>query len=60
MRKTIYMGELPTSKRRTTKSFWVFFLDTTASYARNKIKKKQGIFLYFLKVFQTHNKKVRK
>ena len=26
MRKTIYMGKLPTSKRRTRKSFWVFFL----------------------------------
>ena len=25
-RKTIYMGKLPTSKRRTRKSFWVFFL----------------------------------
>jgi hypothetical protein len=23
-RKTIYMGKLPTSKRRTRKSFWVF------------------------------------
>ena len=26
MRKTIYTGKLPTSKRRTRKSFWVFFL----------------------------------
>ena len=25
-RKTIYTGKLPTSKRRTRKSFWIFFL----------------------------------
>ena len=61
MRKTIYMGKLPTSKIRTRKSFWVSFLDTTANYTRNKHQKEaRNIFLDFLKVFQTHKKKARK
>jgi hypothetical protein len=51
MRKTIYTGELPTSKRRTRKSFWVFFLNTTANYARKKNKKEAGNIFVFLKVF---------
>ena len=46
-RKTIYTGELPTSKRRTRKSFWVFFLNTTTNYPRKKNKKEAGNILFF-------------
>jgi hypothetical protein len=60
-RKTIYTGELPTSKRRTRKSFWVFFLLLQLAQLERKTKKKREIyFLGFLKVFQTHKKKARK
>jgi hypothetical protein len=61
--KTIYTGKLPTSKRRTRKSFWVFSYITTGLQLiklEGKTEKKQGIFLGFLKVFQTHKKKARK
>ena len=59
-RKTIYTAKLPTSKRRTRKSFGVFFLVLQQFKLGRKIKKKHEIFLYFLKVFQTHKKKARK
>ena len=29
--KTIYMGKLPTSKKKSKKSFWVFFLIITTT-----------------------------
>ena len=46
-RETIYMGELPTSKRRTRNFFWVFFLNTTTNYTRRKNKEEIGnIFLF--------------
>ena len=52
MRKTIYTGKLPTSKRRIRKSFWVFFLVLQQFKLGRKIKKKQEIcFWIFLKVF---------
>ena len=58
MRKTIYIGKLPTSKRRTRKSFWVFFLNTTTNYTRKKNQKEaRNIFFDFLEVFQTRKKK---
>ena len=46
-KKTIYMGELPTSKRRNKKSFWVFFYYYKLIKQERKTKKKQEIFLEF-------------
>ena len=40
------MGKLPTSKRRTRKSFWVFFLVTQLSMQRSKLTTTN--FLVFL------------
>ena len=51
MRKTIYTGKLPTSKRKTRKSFWVFSLDTIANYTRKKNKKEVGIIFVFSQSF---------
>ena len=60
-RKTIYTGKLPTSKRRTRKSFLVFFLVLQQFKLGRKIKKKKETYFWdFLKVFQTHKKKARK
>ena len=60
-RKTIYTGKLPTSKRRTRKYFWVFFLVLQQFKLGRKIKKKQETYFWdFLKVFQTQKKKARK
>ena len=59
--KNYLHGKLPTIKRRTRKSFWVFLLNTTTNYTRKKNQKEaRNIFLDFLKVFQTHKKKARK
>ena len=53
--KTIYMGKVPTSKKKNGKSFWVFILIATTS-----IEIKLTNFFVFLKVYQTHKKKSRK
>ena len=53
--KTTYTGKLPTSKKKNEKSFWVFILISTTS---KEIK--LTIFLVFLKVYQTDEKKTRK
>ena len=53
--KTIYTGKLPTSKKKNEKSFWVFILISITS-----MEIKLTIFLFFLKVCQTHKKKTRK
>ena len=61
MRKTIYTGKVPTSKRRTKKSFWVFYLvPQQFKLGRKNQKEARNIFVGFLKVFQTHKKKARK
>ena len=60
-RKTIYTRKLPTSKRRTRKSFWVFLLVLQQFKLGRKTKEKQETYFWdFLKVFQTHKKKARK
>ena len=59
-RITIYTGKLPASKRRTRKSFWVFFQILQLIKLEIKTEKKQEIFLGFVKVFQTQKKKASK
>ena len=57
-RKAIYEGKLPTSKRRTRKSFGVFFLVLLQFKLRRKIKKKQETYFWiFLKVFKHTRRK---
>ena len=54
-KKTIYMGKLPTSKKKNEKYFWVFILISTTSMEIELTN-----FLIFLKVYQTHKKKLEK
>ena len=54
-KKTIYTGNLPTSKKKNEKYFWVFILISTTS-----MEIKLTIFWFFLKVYQTHKKKAKK
>ena len=56
-KKTIYMGKLPTSKRRTGNLFGFSFNITTTTTTESKLAKATTIFLVFLKVFQTHKKR---
>ena len=54
MRKTIYTGELPTSKKKNKEIFLGFLFNTTTYYTRkNNRKETRNIFLDFLKAFQT-------
>ena len=59
MRKTIYTGELPTSKRRTRKSFWVFFLVVQQFKLGRKIKKKQETNFWIFSKFFKHIRRKR-
>ena len=58
--KTIYTRKLPTSKRRTRNLFGFFLLIITSTGMESKLAKSYNYFLVFLKVFQTHKKKLRK
>jgi hypothetical protein len=58
-RKTIYTGELPTSNRRTRKSFWVFFLNTTTNYTRKKKKEAGNIFVFSQSFLNTQEEGVK-
>ena len=51
MRKTIYTGKLPTSKKRIKKSFGVFFLILQLTTLERKTEKKQAAFLGFSQSF---------
>ena len=51
------MGKIPTSKRRTRKSFWVFFLMLQLTTLERKSKKKLEIFLDFFDFRKQANKK---
>ena len=51
MRKTIYTRELPTSKRRTRKSFWVFFLKLQLIKLGRKNRKEAGNIFRFSQCF---------
>ena len=53
MRKTIYTGKLPKSKRRNEKSFWVFFY----YYELTRQERNYNYFFGFLKVFQARKRK---
>ena len=57
--RTIYTGELQTSKRRTGNLFGFSFNYYYYS-KKSKLTKSYTIFFGFLKVFQTHKKKARK
>ena len=59
MRKTIYTGKLPTSKRRTRKSFWVFFLVLQQFKLGRKIKKKQETYFWIFSKFFKHTRRKR-
>ena len=55
-RKTIYMGKLPTGKRRTSKSFWVFFLVLQQIKLGRKIKKKKETYFWIFPKFFKHTR----
>ena len=57
MSKTIYTGKLPTSRRRTKKSFWVFFLVLQQFKLGRKIKKKQEICFWISSMFFKHTRR---
>ena len=57
MRKTIYTGKLATSKRRTRKSSWVFFLILQLIKLERKTKKNRKYFWIFLKFFKHTRRK---
>ena len=59
MRKTIYTGKLPTSKRRTRKYFWVFFLILQLTKLERKIEKKQETFFWVFSKFFEHTRRKR-
>ena len=59
MRKTIYTGKLPTSKRRTRKSFWVIFLVLQQFKLGRKTEKKQEIYFWILSKFFKHTRRKR-
>ena len=55
-RKESYLhGKAPNKKKKNEKSFWVFILISTTS-----MEIKLTIFLFILKIYQTHKKKTRK
>ena len=57
-RQNYLHGKAPNKQKKNEKSFWVFFLITTTTGMESKLAKKlQLIFLFFLKVYQTHKKK---
>ena len=59
--KNYLHGKAPNKQKKNKEIFLGFLFSTTANYSRKKNQKeKQDIFLYFLKVFQTHKKKARK
>ena len=60
MRKTIYTGKLPTSKRRTRTYFLVFFLDTKTNYTRNKNQKGTGNGFAFSQSFSNTQEESKK
>ena len=51
------MGKLPTSKRRTRKSFWVFFLVLQQFKLGTKIKKKQETCFWIFSKFFKHTRR---
>ena len=57
MRKTTYTGKLPKSKRRTRKSFWVFFLVLQLTTLERKIKRSRKYFWIFSKFFKHTRRK---
>ena len=59
MRKIIYTGKLPTSKRRTRKSFWVFVLVLQQFKLGRKIQKKQEICFGVFSKFFKHTRRKR-
>ena len=59
-RKNIYMGKLPTSKRRTRKYFWVFFLVLQQFKLGRKIKKKQETYFGFPQSFSNTQEESQK
>ena len=59
IRKTIYTGNLPTSKRRTKKSFWVFFLVPQQFKLRRENKKKQENCFWIFSKFFNHSRRKR-
>ena len=56
MRKTIYTGKLPTSKRRTRKSFGVFFLVLQQFKLGRKTEKKQEMYFWIFSKFFKHTR----
>ena len=51
MRKTIYTGKLPTSKKKNKEIFLGFLFSTTTNYTRKKNRKEAGNIFGFSQSF---------